>query len=126
MEEVRRQDRLRLGIQEPPPRLPRPPLRGIDACVLQDLPDRRRRQLASQAGQFAMDAPVPQPGLSRAISSTSDRTVGAVFGRPSSSARDQVSGYDKVIGTHSLKLQLDVSFGDPVTPAPRPSNTPST
>jgi hypothetical protein len=40
----------------------------------QVLPHRRRRQLAPKAGQLAVDAPVPQPGLSRAISSTSART----------------------------------------------------
>jgi hypothetical protein len=38
--------------------------------------------LSAQAGQLAVDAPVAPAGLSRAISSTSDRTDAAVRGRP--------------------------------------------
>jgi hypothetical protein len=40
MEEVRRQDRLRLRIQERTPCLPGPSGRGVDARVLEDLPHR--------------------------------------------------------------------------------------
>jgi hypothetical protein len=82
VEEVRGQDRLGLGVEERPPGLPGSPGRGIDAGVLEDLPDGRRRDLAAQASQLAVDAPYPQPGLSGAISSTSDRTVRSVLGRP--------------------------------------------
>ena len=59
MEEVRRQDRLGLPGKERPPGLPRPPGSRVDAGVLEDLPHRRRRQLVSQPGQLAVDAPVP-------------------------------------------------------------------
>ena len=45
VEEVRRKDRLGLGIQERPPGLPGPGGRGIDARVLEDLPDGRRCQV---------------------------------------------------------------------------------
>jgi hypothetical protein len=54
----------------------------VDARLLEDLLHRRRRQLVSQAGRLAVDAPVPQPGLSRAISSASARTACAARGRP--------------------------------------------
>ena len=82
MEEVDGEDRLGLGLQERPPGLPGPPGRGIDARVLEDLPYCRRRERAAQAGQLAVDAPVSQRGLSRAISSTSARIACAVRGRP--------------------------------------------
>ena len=32
---------------------------GVDARVVEDLPDCRRRDLVPEAGQLAMDAPVP-------------------------------------------------------------------
>lgn len=44
MEEVHRQDRLRLGLQEHPSAISRSPGCGIDAPVLEDLPHRRRRE----------------------------------------------------------------------------------
>jgi hypothetical protein len=55
---------------------------GIDARVLENLPRRRRRELISKAGEFAVDAPVTPARLSCAISSTSARTACAVRGRP--------------------------------------------
>ena len=58
VEEVDRQDRLRLGIQERPPGLPGPPGRGVDARLLQDLPHSRWRHLMAQADQLAVNAPV--------------------------------------------------------------------
>jgi hypothetical protein len=58
MEEIHRENRLRLGLQERPPGLPGPAWCGIYARVLQDLPYRRRRELVSQYGQLAVDAPV--------------------------------------------------------------------
>lgn len=82
MEEVGRQDRLRLGVQERSPGEPRPRGHRVKAGVLEDPPDRRRRDLMAQADQLTVDAPYPQPGLSRAISSTSLRMAGAVRGRP--------------------------------------------
>ena len=48
---------LRLGGQERPPGLPGSPGRGVDARVLEDLPGCRRRELMTQAGQLAVDAP---------------------------------------------------------------------
>jgi hypothetical protein len=64
------------------PGLPGPPGCGIAPGVLQDLPHRRRREHVSQPGQLSVDAPVPQAGLSRAISRISARTDGAVLGLP--------------------------------------------
>jgi hypothetical protein len=40
VEEVSGEDGLGLGVQERPPRLPRPGRGGVDAGVLEDLPDR--------------------------------------------------------------------------------------
>jgi hypothetical protein len=82
VEEVRGEGRVSLGFQERPPGLTGPPGRGIDARVVEDLPDGRRRDLAAQPGQLAVDAPGSQPGLSCAISSTSARMADAVGGRP--------------------------------------------
>ena len=59
VEEVGREDRLRLSVQERPPGLPRPGGRRVDAGVLEDLPHRRRGQPVPKAGQLAVDAPVP-------------------------------------------------------------------
>jgi len=47
VEEVRRQDGLGLSFQERPPGLPGPRGCRIDAGALEDLPDRRRRELVS-------------------------------------------------------------------------------
>ena len=58
VEEIRCQDRLRLGIQERPPGLPGPPGRGIDARILENLPHRGRRELVPQASHLAVNAPV--------------------------------------------------------------------
>jgi hypothetical protein len=82
MEEVHSEDRHGLCGQERPPGSPGPPGCGIDACVLEDLPHRRRRYLVSQAGQLSLDAPVVQAGLSRAISSINASIVGEVLDRP--------------------------------------------
>jgi hypothetical protein len=83
VEEVRRQDRLGLGLQERPPGLADSPGRGVGARVFEDLPHRRRRDLMPQSCQLTMDAPVTvRTRLSRAISSTSARIARAVRGRP--------------------------------------------
>jgi hypothetical protein len=82
VEEIRGEDRLGLPGQEHAPDLSGPPGCGIDARVLENLPRRRRRELTSQAGEFAVDAPVTPARLSCAISSTSARTACAVRGRP--------------------------------------------
>ena len=82
MEEVHGEDRLGLGLQKRMPGLPGPLRGGVDARVVEKLPHCRRTGRISQAGQVAMNAPVPQPGLSRAISSTSARIACAVRGRP--------------------------------------------
>ena len=57
-EEVQRQDPLRLGSQEPGPARSLPAGRGIDAGVLEDLPDRGRRHGDAEPGQLAVDAAV--------------------------------------------------------------------
>ena len=59
VEEIHGEDRLGLGFQECPPGLPGSSGCGIGARVLEDLPHRRRREPISQAGQLALDAPVP-------------------------------------------------------------------
>jgi hypothetical protein len=84
VEEVRRQDRRGLRLQERRPGEPGPRRGGVDARVLEDPPDcrGRGRELIAQAGQLAVDAPVAPGRLSRAISSTSSRTDDAVRGRP--------------------------------------------
>ncbi len=58
VEEVDRQDRLRLGVRERPPGLPGPSGRGVNACVFEDLPHCRRGQPAPEPGQLTVDAPV--------------------------------------------------------------------
>ena len=57
-EEVQRQDPLRLGPQELGPARSLPAGRGIDAGVLEDLPDRGRRHGDAEPGQLAVDAAV--------------------------------------------------------------------
>ncbi|MGP7998224.1 MAG: hypothetical protein ACLPKI_12985 [Streptosporangiaceae bacterium] len=57
-EEVQRQDSLRLGRHELGPARSLPAGRGIDAGVLEDLPDRGRRHGDAEPGQLAMDAAV--------------------------------------------------------------------
>jgi hypothetical protein len=56
--EVQRQDPVRLGPQELGPARSLPAGRGIDAGVLEDLPDRGRRHGEAESGQFAVDAAV--------------------------------------------------------------------
>jgi hypothetical protein len=58
VEEVHRQDRLRLGLQERPPGLSGSRRRWGDARVLEDPPHRGRRELVPKADQLTMDAPV--------------------------------------------------------------------
>src|SRR5258708_18522482 len=60
-EEVQRQDPLRLGPQELGPARSLPAGRGIDAGVLEDLPDRGRRPGDAEPGQLAVDAAVTPP-----------------------------------------------------------------
>ncbi len=43
--------------------------------VVEDLPDGRRSGCGAEAGEFAVDAPVAQAGLSRAMSSARSRTL---------------------------------------------------
>jgi hypothetical protein len=57
-EEVQRQDPLRLAPQEPGPARSLPAGRGIDAGVVEDLPDRGRRHGDAEPGQLAADAAV--------------------------------------------------------------------
>jgi len=57
-EEVARQDRVGLRTQELRPGRPGPPRRGAGAVGLEDLPDGRRRNRDSQAGQFPVDPAV--------------------------------------------------------------------
>ena len=65
------EDRGGLPSQERSPGQASPSGRGVDARVLEDLPYRRRREFAAEAGQLAVDAAVTPGRLSRAISSTS-------------------------------------------------------
>ena len=58
VEEVRCPDGLGLTGQERPPSLPGSPGRGFDARVLEDQPNRRRRDRVAKAGPLAVDAPV--------------------------------------------------------------------
>jgi len=76
-EEMTCQDRLGLGAQEQRPGWPRPPRRGIDAGLLQDLPYRRRRDSYPQPGQFAVDPAVAPAGVLAA----SRRTRALMFRR---------------------------------------------
>jgi hypothetical protein len=112
---VGREDRLRLGFQELPPCLAGPPGRGVNACVLEGLPYRRRRELVSQAGHLAVDAPVPPGGVVRPEALRGRRIVvtrvpkvpeSAPLAQPNAEAclprysgRHQVNGCDRVIGT---------------------------
>src|SRR4029077_3298124 len=50
VEEVGREDRAGLGFQEGPPGLDGPRGHGVDASILEDLPDWRRRDLVPEAG----------------------------------------------------------------------------
>jgi hypothetical protein len=52
MEEVGPEDRLGLGFQERPPGLPGPRGRRVDASVLEDPPDCRRRELTLEHGDL--------------------------------------------------------------------------
>jgi hypothetical protein len=54
-----RKDGLDPADQERAPGRPGPPGCGIDAGILEDLPHRRRGELIPQAGDLAVDAPVP-------------------------------------------------------------------
>ena len=63
VEEVRRQDRLGLGLQERPPGLADSPGRGVDARVFEDLPHRRRRDLMPRAGQLTIRSRSPSRSL---------------------------------------------------------------
>jgi len=81
-EEVARQDRLGLGAQEQRPGWPAPPRRGVDAGILLDLPDRRRRDSYSQPGQFPVDPAVAPAGFSRASRRTRALMFRRVAGRP--------------------------------------------
>jgi hypothetical protein len=58
VEEIRRQDRLGLGIQERPSGLPSPSWCRMDARVLEDLPT-VDGELMSRAGRLSVDAPAP-------------------------------------------------------------------
>jgi hypothetical protein len=117
VEEVHRQDRLGLGFQERPSGLAELPGCGVDARVLQDLPHRRRRDLISQAGQFAVDAPVSPAGvvprhLQQLSSLSGGRTSGrasvlsracdAASPRPGPQANPQVSGLWPVLEPHTV------------------------
>ena len=88
-EEVQRQDPPRLGPQEFGPARSLPAGRGIDAGVLEDLPDRGRRHGDAEPGQLAVDAAVPHDSFSRASRSTTDRTFRCVAGRPVRPWRDR-------------------------------------
>ncbi len=88
-EEVQRQDPLRLGPQEPGPARSLPAGRGIDAGVLEDLPDRGRRHRDAEPCELAVDSPVSHDSFSRASRSTTDRTLRCVAGRPERPRRDR-------------------------------------
>jgi hypothetical protein len=55
---LRSEDRLGLPGQERPPSQASPPGCGTDACILEDFPHRRRRDLMAEAGQLAVDVRV--------------------------------------------------------------------
>jgi hypothetical protein len=61
VEEVSRQHGMGLGGQEGAPCLAMPAGCGVDASVVEDLPDGRGRDLLAHAGELAVDAPV-SPG----------------------------------------------------------------
>ena len=63
VEEVHGEDRLGLSVKERPPGLPGTLRRRVDARVVEDLPDRRRRDRVPQAGQLTVDAPVAPAGV---------------------------------------------------------------
>src|ERR1019366_624809 len=77
-EEVAGQDRLGLGAQELHQAGTGPPRRGAGAVGLEDLPDGRRRDVDSQAGQFPVD-PAVAP-------------VGVVAGQPEDQGPDGLAG----------------------------------
>jgi hypothetical protein len=58
-EEIQRQDPLRLRPQELRPARPIPARRRVDAGILEDLPDGRRRHCDAQPCELAVDPPVP-------------------------------------------------------------------
>jgi hypothetical protein len=74
------------------------------------LPASRNRR---GAGQLAVDAPVLQPGLSRAISSTSARTDAAVRGRPGPQR-----------GLVLARVMADITHNQHLDPQPPPPDLP--
>ncbi len=82
VKEVRCDDALGLGGEEFPPGGTGAAWCWVDACVVQDLPDRRGGDAMSEADQFALDAAVSHRGLSLVSRTASVLIVARVGGRP--------------------------------------------
>jgi hypothetical protein len=80
--EIDRQDRVGLRGQELSPGRPGSSWSRLESRALQDPPYGRGGHAMAEADQLALDAPVPQRGLSRAICSTRIRIGGGTGGRP--------------------------------------------
>ena len=65
LEEVARQQRLGLGMQECGPGGRAAFGRGVDPGIFEDLPDGGRCDFRAQHQQFAVQAPIPHPGLAQ-------------------------------------------------------------
>ena len=63
VEQVAGEDRLGLRSEELRPGRSGPPRRGVDAGGVQDFPDGGGADLVAEAGEFAVDAPVPPGGV---------------------------------------------------------------
>jgi hypothetical protein len=68
--EVTRDHVMGLGGHELPPGRPGLAWRWMHSSCVRNRPPRRGRNLVTEAAQFALDPPIPHPGLSRAICRT--------------------------------------------------------
>jgi hypothetical protein len=82
VEQIAREDRVRLGLEELGPGWSGSPRRGIDAGGVQDGPDGGGADPVAQAGEFAVDARYPQVGFSVARRITRPRRPAGMAGRP--------------------------------------------
>src|SRR5438270_10729634 len=82
VQEVYGQNSLGLGGEKLSPSGTRPARRGIEACVMQDLPHGRSRDAVAEPDSWPCTRRCPQLGFSVAIRMTNFLIAAAVGGRP--------------------------------------------